>query len=248
MQEGLSTHRFGKEEYDNDQLKKLVRKALDNEVAEKEKELDRSLTEEEKGKIEVNHEFLERYHKLGFLPSAHTFSQHFGSIHNLASLLQAPTARSRSAEYYYEGDRYKYIRAIKEYAKKHNCTRKELTLAIVSAKVPGVPSSAIEKIDNLYDFLGIEDRQGKHIAINTFEEVDLISVVKKAFEKKCVQEAKKLGKDSLTYEERGKIKLKGTDYDLLREEDWPTKSTLTKRLGKEFGPSWDDVLVKAGLQ
>jgi hypothetical protein len=155
MDEGHHIPSFRREKYTNDQLKDLVRKAWDDEVIERERELGRPLTDEEKAEIYINTEFLERYHKTGKIPPVSLLTHRFSSITYLANLLQLPTIRARPNEHYFEGDKLIYIKRIRDYVKEHDCTKTELREAINNAKIPGVPSGILKYV-NVFNFLNIK--------------------------------------------------------------------------------------------
>jgi hypothetical protein len=243
-------------EYTNKQLKDLLLKAWMAEVAKKEEELGRPLTEEERREFKITREFIDRQHKAGILPTYGTFQDHFGSIIHLANLLELPANRNRPHEIYYAGNKSEYIKAlvvyVREFKKQNgrNPTKTEIEQSIQDDKIQGVTTNILRHLD-IFDSLGIEKRQGVYEHENTYSDEDLIIVVKRAFEEKCKREAKRLNTESLTTKERRKLRLRGVDYKFFRKEgvlgEAPSFDSLVRRLGKEFGPSWDEVLEKAGL-
>lgn len=159
--------------------------------------------------------------------------------------------------FYYESEKSEYLKALRNYIeefKKHSgrdIHREELHDAIAHSRVQGVPTTILNYFD-VFNILGIEKNTSYNTEnMTTFSDDDLIAAVKKAFEEKCLQEAKRLNKENLTEDEIKKIKLKEKDYKSFRRGksfgEVPSCNTLIKRLGKKFGPLWSDVLEKAGL-
>lgn len=229
-------------------LKDLVKKAYEAEIRDKERALGRSLTEEEKRGIKITIGFLSNWHKKGLIPHETIFRRAFGSLAHLAELLELPATYKNEIKTYYAFERPMYIRALRDYIKAHNPSRTELILALRKGEIPEVSEGIFNHIG--FDVLDIEIRH-RGSTEQSFSNDDMITAVKKAFEEKCRLEALKLNKESLTEKEKERVKLKVLDYKLFREKGVlgkaPHNLTLVRRLGKEFGPSWDDVLKKSGL-
>ena len=147
-------------EYTKDKLKTLLLKAVEAEIASKEKELSRPLSEEEKRGIKITREFLQRHHATGLIPSVSTFEGHFGSVISLAHALGLPGGRSRPREIYFESEKGTYINSLKIYVvefKKQNGrlpTRQELREAVLRHEIADIPTSIFKYFD-VFAVLGI---------------------------------------------------------------------------------------------
>ncbi|MES3032327.1 MAG: hypothetical protein V4699_03755 [Patescibacteria group bacterium] len=233
---------IGKEGESQDKLKELVKVAWEGEVVAKEKELGRKLSQEEKNEIKITQESLGRWHRQGLVPHPTTLGNRFGSIAHLASLIGLSSGLSKPRVIYYASNMDEYATALRSYIKKHGPTRNELLGAVRAGRVPGVSEAILKHLD----YLGLDKVHKGGSTQNNFSDAELQGCVKNAFEVLCQREAKRLGKDSLSEEERKKVVLKRGDYELLVKDSsftGPSANTLIKR----FGPYWDNVLKKSGL-
>lgn len=149
--------KFGKLEnvgYTNNELRDLLKKAWDAEVAEKEVGAGRALSEEEKKEIKITREFIKRWHDMSLIPSLTTFESHFGSIIHLANLLDLPASKNKPLEYYHESERGDYMRILRAYIKEHKPTRSQLRHAISRSEIPGIPTRIFHYFD-VFNSLGM---------------------------------------------------------------------------------------------
>ncbi len=231
----------------NEQLKDLLKHAYSAELFEKEKELGRPLSEEESGEIKVTIDFINKYHKLGLLPSDQTFRKRFGSIEHAANL--TGLSANSTPELYNVSEEGEYIRLLRLWVKENNPSQAELKVAITSGKIQGVPRTIYKhiQVSNYIDIPVKSHHYKTNGAEKVFSDDDLIIAIQKAFEAKCKQEAQKLGKEKLSPDELQNITITKQDYlDFLTASniEGPSSSTIINRMG----PSWSDVLTKAGLQ
>ncbi|MDR3519659.1 MAG: hypothetical protein P4L63_02115 [Candidatus Pacebacteria bacterium] len=135
-----------------------------------------------------------------------------------------------------------YAERLRCYVELHNTTAAQLESAVKDGAVSEVPTDLFDHLDVgvFLDKYGIQ--KGK--IENKFSEKDLLDAINRAFNKKCRERAKELGKDILSEEEKRKVRFTISDYNFLKEEGDPSDRVLIKRLGKQFGPSWSDVFKK----
>jgi hypothetical protein len=163
--------------------------------------------------------------------------------------------RARPPVEYFATSKDEYIASISAYARQfkeqngRNPTRTEIEGAISVGEILAVPTNIFTHVRNLLDLLGIESvNKGGHE--ESFSDEELVEAVAKAFGEKCNQEAERVGKP-VSESKKKKLKLTMENYKALRKSgalgNAPSEQTLVRRFGREFGPSWDDVLEKAAL-
>ncbi len=240
-------------EYTNERLKVLLRESWEQEIKLKERQLGRILTEDEKRLIKIDKEFIGRWHKSGKLPHFSTLCQHFGGIIHLANLLELPATFASPPMHFEMADKDLYIGRLREYAErfqlqeKRSIGRKELITAVRENKVPQVPTKLFKHLMAAVIFeqlgIGIIKTHGKKTKYTTD---DLLSVLKLAYEEKCLQVAVELDKPELTPAEKENVKLTIKDYIAFKKKDgkrYPKLATIQKRLN----PYWANCLKMAGL-
>jgi hypothetical protein len=254
LENNKTSREFGQETYSQEELKRLLRGAFEAEVKEKENELHRPLTLDERNAIKINANFMKRWHQKGKIPSLATFSRNFGSIVHLGNLLELPVTFDRVRLTFYESEKLFYIKSIrawiKDFTEKNQQapSRTEISRSISYGKIPNVPTTFLKHINPevLYELLGIGlKREGQGIK-NEFSEEKIFDALKLAFEQKCLLVAIEQGKAELTEEEKKHVQLKPKDYEQFRKNNlgnFPAVLTITKRIG----PYWDNCLEKAGL-
>jgi hypothetical protein len=173
------------------------------------------------------------------LPSGSTILRRFGSIVDVANLLELPAARDKARESYYEGDLGEYIKAIKSYIKNNNPDQVELKRAIAEGKIPGVNSSIYKHHQDLIDRLKLKEKLYKYSTESKYSDEEIIKKIEEAFESGREQNIKNYPASST-----GKpfFYLSRLEYDNMRKSGVLKNAPSSQLLTKKFGPYWENVL------